>query len=274
MPVRPRPAPRTKPFAKKHLGQNFLIDPNIKRRLLEHCSLTTNDIVWEIGPGRGALTSELVQMANKIYAIEKDRSLVELLQQNFPAPNLTIIAADFLTVDLNQLPAPTKVIGNLPYNISTPIIERLIHHRQWLTDLFFTVQLEFGRRLTAQPHTKDYGSLSCFVQYYADVELLFRIKNTAFRPIPKVHSCFIHMKFRPPHTPASDENFLFALIRTAFQQRRKKLVNSLYPLIGKEGMEVLQKKGIDLNARAENLAVKDYVRLAEMLSEKNQEKGA
>lgn len=258
------------PRAKKYLGQNFLVDPNIKKKIIEHCDLSDHDIVWEIGPGRGALTSELTQRAKEVYVIEKDQPLAKRLEE-IQTPNLKVITADFLDLDLNQLPVPTKVIGNLPYNISTPIIEKLLGHRQRLTDIFITVQLEFGQRLAAKPHTKEYGSLSCFVQYYADVDFLFRIKNTAFRPIPKVHSGFVHLKIRPPRRPAADEKFLFELIRAAFQQRRKQLSNALYPLIGEEGIRSLQEQGETLSLRAENLGVDDYVRLAELLGRK--EKG-
>ena len=165
------------------------------------------------------------------------------------------------------MPDGLKVIGNIPYYISTPIIEKLIEDRGKISAAFLTVQLEFGQRLTAKPGCKDYGSLSCFAQYYAEIKMLFKIKNTCFKPAPKVDSCFLCLMMRPKQQGAvADEEYLFKLIQTAFQQRRKNIVNSLKGLVGKEKLEVLLKDlGINATARPENLTLSNYINLCDLL---------
>jgi 16S rRNA (adenine1518-N6/adenine1519-N6)-dimethyltransferase len=178
-----------------------------------------------------------------------------------------VVHADFLKWEMGQVPDGIKVIGNIPYYISTPIIERLIADRARISAAFLTVQLEFGQRLTAKSGGKDYGSLSCFAQYYADIKMLFKIKNTCFNPAPKVDSCFLRLTMKArPDNPACHEEFLFKLIQTAFQQRRKNIVNALKGMVGKDKMEdVLKFLNIDLNARPENLTLKNYIDLSNRL---------
>ena len=211
---------------KKHLGQNFLVDGNMQKRIIAACDLKQDDIVLEIGPGRGALTKPISGKVSKVYAVETDGQFCEDLRDQFdsPTPRVTIIHADFLKYDLKKIPSHPpfskggrgdfllKVVGNLPYNISTPIIEKLLAHRSLFRDLFLTVQLEFGQRLAAKPHSKAYGALSCFVQYYCDVKILFKIPNTSFRPVPKVTSCFIRLSLRAPSRKAKNEDRLFKII--------------------------------------------------------------
>ena len=255
---------------KKHLGQHFLVDPNVKRRILAACELNRKDVILEIGPGPGVLTKAMMEMVDSIYAVEVDSALCRQLQSEHPDARLKIIQGDFLKYPLVTLPSGMKVIGNLPYNISTPIIEKLIAHRSRFKQLFFTVQLEFGNRLAAQPDSRDYGALSCFVQYYADVRILFRIKNAAFRPVPKVTSCFLRMIFREPVYKAPDEILLFEITRRAFQQRRKKIGNALGRLFPSEQIDsALQALNIDQNARAENLTLRDFVELSKVLGKKD-----
>ena len=148
---------------KKHLSQNFLADPHAKERILSACQLKPNDVVLEIGPGTGALTRDLMTRVEKLYAIEADSDLYKKLKEDITGEHFQLIHADFLKYDLTSLPQGIKVIGNLPYHISTPIIEKLIQMRSRIQHVFLTVQLEFGQRLAAQPHSKDYGALSCFV---------------------------------------------------------------------------------------------------------------
>jgi 16S rRNA (adenine1518-N6/adenine1519-N6)-dimethyltransferase len=193
---------------KKHLGQNFLVNANITQRIIDSCQISEKETILEIGPGLGALTKEIANRSEHVYAVETDKRLYDQLTDAVSLKKINLIHADFLKCDLSFLPQKTKVIGNLPYKISTPIIEKLINNRQLFQDLFLTVQLEFGKRLAAKPNSKDYGSLSCFVQYYCDTKILFKIRNSCFRPIPKVTSCFVHLRFRPAKIKAKDEDHL------------------------------------------------------------------
>ena len=202
----------------------------------------------EIGPGQGVLTRLIAPQVKRLICVETDRDLIEPLRSSLSS-SVEIVHADFLKWDMGHLPQGVKVIGNIPYYISTPIIEKLIEDRTKFSAAFLTVQLEFGQRLTAKAGGKDYGSLSCFAQYYADIKMLFKIKNTCFKPAPKVDSCFLRLMMRPHACKglAGDEEFLFKLIQTAFQQRRKNIVNSLKGLVGKEKLEgALKILGINL----------------------------
>jgi len=253
--------------AKKYLGQNFLIDDAVRKRIVAACGLRPSDTVLEIGPGRGAITHDLLKGASTVYAIEKDAALIRHLKDNISDPSFHPIEADFLTHDLSALPTIHKVIGNIPYNISTPIIEKLIRHRSLCADAFLTVQREFAQRLAAAANTKDYGALTCFVQYYADIKILFKISPQSFRPIPRVTSCFIHLHFRQPNEKADDEALLFKITQTAFQQRRKKIINALSPIMEKERLKsVLENLNIARGRRAENIPLSDYINLANTLS--------
>lgn len=253
---------------KKNLGQNFLTDIRIQQKIVQACDLKIEDVVVEIGPGSGALTRLIAPQVKRLICVETDRDLIGPLRSGLPS-SVEIVHADFLKWDMGHLPSGVKVIGNIPYYISTPIIEKLIQDRTKLSAAFLTVQLEFGQRLTAKAggDPKDYGSLSCFAQYYADIKMLFKIKNTCFKPTPKVDSCFLRLIMRPyDQGLASNEEFLFKLIQTAFQQRRKNIVNSLKGLVGREKLEgSLKNLGIDFNARPENLTLLNYIGLCNAL---------
>jgi len=251
---------------KKSLGQNFLTDTHIQQKIIQACELKPEDIVVEIGPGQGVLTRLIAPRVKRLICIEADRDLIEPLRLSLPS-SAEIIHADFLKWEMSRLPDGIKVIGNIPYYISTPIIERLIENRAKVSSAFLTVQLEFGGRLSAKPGGKEYGSLSCFAQYYTDIKMLFKIKNSSFKPAPKVDSCFLSLTMKPQGLrPAGNEDFLFKLIQTAFQQRRKNIVNALKGLAGKEKLErSLQALNIQLNARPENLTLSNYVELSEKL---------
>lgn len=254
------------PRPKKNLGQNFLTDVHIQQKIIQACDLKIDDVVVEIGPGQGVLTRLIAPQVARLICVETDRDLIEPLRASLP-PAVEVVHADFLKWDMSHLPDGIKVIGNIPYYISTPIIEKLIKERAKLSSAFLTVQLEFGQRLKAQAGGKDYGSLSCFAQYYADIKMLFKIKNTCFKPAPKVDSCFLRLMMRPqPEVMAADEEFLFKLIQTAFQQRRKTIVNSLKGMVGKERLEELLKiQDINPNARPENLTLTNYIELCNRL---------
>ena len=245
---------------KKHLGQNFLINEHTIDRIILNCGFQKDDVVLEIGPGLGALTKRLAGKVKKVYAIETDRELFETLQGQLSQESVELIKADVLKYDFRKLPGNLKLVANLPYNISTPILEKLIDHISQFTAIFLTVQLEFGRRLAAQPNSKDYGSLSCFAQYHAEVKVLFKIPNSCFRPIPKVDSCFLKIQPRPAILPARDEKALFQFIQNAFQQRRKKISNALGVSIAPEQLTpILQKLNLSENLRPENLSLKNFV---------------
>lgn len=258
---------RRDPFSpKKSLGQNFLINPNVVERIMASCDLKPTDIVLEIGPGKGALTHPLSSRAKKIIAIEKDDHLAAQLKQTFKDTNVEIIHDDILKYPFDGLPNDVKIIGNLPYNIATPIIEKTLNHRQKFTTFYMTVQLEYGQRIAAKPNNKSYGSLSCFVQYFAEPKILFKIKNSSFQPIPKVQSCFLQLDLlKKPKHKAQDEDCLFRIIRACFSQRRKTVQNTLSTIIHKERTrELLQALDINPKLRAENISLEKYVQISNM----------
>lgn len=247
--------------AKKSLGQNFLGDPFVRQKMIAAAELKADETVLEIGPGRGFLTDELIKSVKNVIAVETDTDLIPHLQNAYANKNLRLIHHDILSFPFENLPNRIKIVSNLPYNIATPIIEKVIANREKFYDFFMTVQLEYGQRLCAKPNSKDYGSLSIFVQYYGQTKLLFRIKETAFYPRPKIQSCFV--RFTPYKTlpyKAQEETLLFEITRAAFGQRRKTISNSLSQIIPKADLkEVLSRLKIKDTARAENLAVKDFV---------------
>ncbi len=251
---------------KKSLGQHFLIDQNILRKIIEVCELSSADTVLEIGPGQGIMTRMIAPKVKNLIAVEKDRELAQKLTAEFVNfENVHIVCNDILNHSFETISPDTKLIGNLPYNISTPILEKVLEHKQKFSSIFIMVQLEYGLRLIAKPHTKDYSSFTLFVNYHADVKMLFRINRTAFQPPPKVQSCFLKLTPKNPFSQIN-EKLLFHIIRTAFQQRRKTLENSLSSICGKERIHaILKSLNIDHHSRAENLLLEDYKRITEKL---------
>jgi 16S rRNA (adenine1518-N6/adenine1519-N6)-dimethyltransferase len=252
---------------KKSLGQNFLIDRNIQNKIIDSVDLNQDDTVLEIGPGEGAITGLLCRNAGKVFAVEIDRNLCALLTTQFAkVQNLSVINADILKFDLRSLPPGNKlkVIGNIPYYITSPIVEHLLFYRERVGAIYLTVQKEFAHRMVADPGSKAYGSFSCFVQYYAEPEILFLIKKNSFHPAPKVDSCFLRMKLREePAVKVKNEAMLFKIIRTAFQQRRKTMKNGLEELIPNRQLEeFFRQYDIDPRIRAEDLSLQDFANLA------------
>lgn len=253
---------------RKSLGQNFLINPRIIARIIDACSLKSDDIVCEIGPGQGALTHLLGQRVAKLVAIEKDRRLAEQLKKEFTDTNVEIIHADILKYPLETLARHSKFIGNLPYSAATAIIARVLTHRPAFGVFFMTVQREYAKRMTARPSSPAYGSFSCFVQYYACAKILFPVKNSAFKPMPKVQSCFLRLDLRRhPENAAKSEVHLFKLIRACFEQRRKTILNSLgaFNQDKTKTLRLLESLQIDPQWRAENLSLEDFVRISNTL---------
>jgi len=253
-------------ITKKHLGQHWLTSPGIKKRILTACDLKPHDIVLEIGPGAGALTYAIAREVRQLFAVEKDARLVENLKQNLSFKNSQIFCADILTFDLAQLPGLSKIIGNLPYNIASPILGKLLEKTKLSTPMFFMVQYEFAKRMTAGPHSKDYGALSCFIQYFSQADMLFHIKPTAFKPRPKVMSSFVKVQPRIHVPQAKNEGLLFRVIRQAFQQRRKTVANALQLFLPKgKSTDIYSQLHINPKDRPENLSLDDYIHISNCL---------
>ena len=259
------PPERARP--KKSLGQHFMTDSNIVRKIIAACALTANDTVLEIGPGTGILTRAIAPAVKHLIAVEADAQLARQLRREFDSHTVSVITADILTYDFTSLPLGTKIIGNLPYYISSPIIENIMMHRHRLGSVFITVQWEFGKRMVARPNSKDYSALSVLVQYYMDVRMLFKIKPQSFTPPPKIDSCFMHLAAKPrPPRPVCDETFLRAVVHCAFQQRRKMIINALSSLVDKKNAGgILMSLGIAQKKRPEELGVSDFVRITNAL---------
>ncbi len=254
---------------KKRLGQNFLIDRNIQRKIIESLDLNPSDTLLEVGAGRGELTRLISGKVRRVFALEVDPGLCQILKDNLSGlSNVKIINRDVLKFNLkayfNKIQGKIKVFGNIPYYISTPIIERLIKFREKIDTAFITVQKEFAARIAAAAGPKDYGSFSCFVQYYTEPKILFLIKRTCFFPAPKVDSCLVRLNIRKePAVFLRDEKLFFKTIRAAFNKRRKTLRNSLSGIILAKKLDFFfHKYGIDRNIRPENLSLQDFANLA------------
>ena len=253
-------------MTKKHLGQNFLFDPLILDNIIQASGLSGEDTVVEIGPGPGRLTRKLAEIVKRLIAIELDPELYERLKGDFIAyRNVEIIHADALKFPFETI-GKFKVVANIPYYITTPIIFRLLEAREYLQSMTLTTQKEVAERIAAEPGGKDYGVLTIMIQYFAQAELMFIIPKEAFRPVPKVDSAVVHMKIlERPSVMVRDEKMFFRLVRTAFSQRRKTLSNSLKG-ISDNIKDVLLQSGIDPQRRPETLSLEEFARLSDALS--------
>lgn len=255
--------------AKKRLGQNFLSDKNIRAKIVASCDFKPGDIVVEIGPGRGALTQLIAPRVGRLIAVEVDRDLCGILRSSLAElPNIEIINRDVLKFDFREIiRAPhnkIKVIGNIPYYISTPIIEHLFVFRSCIEAVFLTVQKEFGQRLVAPPGSKTYGSLSCYVQYYTRPEIIFSISRQCFTPTPKVDSVVVRLSVcAKSRLLPGEEKLLFKIIRAAFSQRRKTLRNSLDGVVSSNALaRFFALSDIVPNIRPDDIALRDFMNLA------------
>lgn len=255
--------------AKKSLGQNFLRDPHYLKKIADASQVGPEDRVLEIGPGLGHLTGVLVKRAKKVLALELDERLIPLLQQEFGnVQNIEILHADALEYAYGSLPGRWKVVANLPYYISTPIIQKLIAHHEKFVSLTLMLQKEVAVRIASPPGNKDYGYLSVLVQLYAEPRIEFLVPPDAFTPQPEVDSAVITLVIRKhPAVALTDEKFFMRVVKAAFSQRRKTLRNALRQLeVPADKMQlVLSKTGIDLGRRAETLSVEEFGRLAAFL---------
>jgi 16S rRNA (adenine1518-N6/adenine1519-N6)-dimethyltransferase len=245
---------------RKRFGQNFLVSPGIIRKIVDAIAPQPGDRMVEIGPGLGALTEPLLTRLDHLQVVEIDRDLIARLGQRFAPERLTIHAGDALVFDFAALGPDLRVVGNLPYNISTPLLFHLAEAAASLRDLHFMLQREVVDRMVAAPGSGDYGRLSVMLQYRFDMERLFLVPPGAFQPAPQVDSAIVRLLPRPAAQLAARDHALFAkLVATAFGQRRKMLRNNLRDLVDEAGLAAV---GIAPTARAEELAVEDYVRLA------------
>lgn len=255
-----------KHVAKKRFGQNFLTDQGVIDSLVSAISPKTDDLMVEIGPGLGALTKPLLQKLNMLHVVEVDRDIIAWMQKEYVKNSITIHNSDALKFDFGSLGENLRVVGNLPYNISTPILFHLLDNVKHITDMHFMLQKEVVERMVAEPSTAAYGRLSVMLQYRLQMEYLFTVPPEAFDPAPKVESAFVRCV---PHAKlpyiAKDETLFAKVVTAAFGQRRKTLRNTLKGLLDDDGFTVLN---IDSQQRAENLSVADFVAIANHLISK------
>ena len=251
-------------YARKRFGQNFLHDENVIRKIVDAISAVEGDHLLEIGPGLGALTKELAKTGATIHCVELDADLAKSLRTEFQEyDSIKIIEGDALKFDLSSIATEKRslrVIGNLPYNISTPIIFHLLKNSELIRDMTFMLQLEVIQRMVSKVGRRNYGRLSLMVQYYCEVEHLFNVASSAFSPKPKVVSALARLK---PHNTTSirakDSDCLQTVIRTAFNQRRKTLRNSLRTIIPEA---LLDRIAINKNLRPQNITLNEYVEIS------------
>lgn len=248
---------------RKSLGQNFLVDQNIAHKIIQACKLQQSDRVLEIGPGLGQLTQRIAPLVKEVLGVELDRHLCENLEKNLKFDNIKLTCQDILQFDFRKFIFKVKVIGNLPYYISTPIISRLLEHKEKISAIYIALQKELGERVVASPGGKEYGAFTCFVQYHTEPRILFNITKGCFRPQPKVDSVFLELKIRErPAIEVTDEDLFFKLIRQAFNQRRKTISNGLAGLFPKTDLKViLEKARINPQSRPERLSLDDFARI-------------
>lgn len=258
--------------AKKSLGQNFLIADNVIENIIRASGLEADEQVLEIGPGIGALTRKLAQSAEHVWAVELDESLVELLQEEFKdAQNIEIIHADALKFSIRGLGKDKiRLIANLPYYITSPLLKHFLRQREQLKSLTIMVQEEVARRIVANPGSKDYGVLSLAVQAFCDARILFTVPPNSFLPAPKVTSAVVQLNIlTDPLIDERNEEGFFRIVRSAFAQRRKNVLNSLANTSGFDKnrlAEALSRAKLDPGLRAENLSLQDFIHLTQCLN--------
>jgi len=259
----------------KSLGQNFLIDGNIVRKIVEKANIGPEDYVLEIGPGIGTLTEELALKAKKVVAIELDKDLLPILDETLSQyENVEIIHGDVLKVDLKKIMEEkldnkrVKLVANLPYYVTTPIITKLLESDLNLDSIIVMVQKEVAERMGAKAGGKEYGSLSVFVSFFSQAEIIINVPKTVFMPQPKVDSAVIKLDIKK-ELPDIDRDKFFKVVKAAFSKRRKTLLNALSSYgfnIDKETIkETLEKLNIKPEIRAENLSVEDFIKISKSL---------
>lgn len=250
---------------RKRFGQNFLQDAGVIRDIVDAIHPQAGEVVIEIGPGLGALTRPLLERAGHLHVVEIDRDIIAKLKHEFPADKLEIHEGDALKFDFGSVAPRMKIVGNLPYNISTPLLFHLAEYSSQVAEMHFMLQKEVVERMVAEPGTTDYGRLTVMLQYRFYMENVLHVPPGAFWPPPKVDSAVVRMIPAPgAHGVAKDLALLEKVVAQAFGQRRKTLRNNLKGLIDDEGLAAL---GIDPGLRPENLSVAQYVNLANLLAQ-------
>lgn len=258
---------------KKSLGQNFLIDKNFVDKIIDQADISGENVL-EIGPGIGTITYEMAKQAKKVLAVEIDENLIPILEKNLEEfDNTLVINDDILKVDLKKLVEDQfngesfKLVSNLPYYITTPIIEMIITSDLPCTDMTIMVQKEVGQRMVASEKDKEYSSLSVFVKFYSDAKLLINLPKSVFMPQPKIDSTILNLRLRL-YDENVDKDLLFQLVRAGFNKRRKTILNSLSDVRDKEDLKIAFKDAdLKENLRAENLSLDDFIKLTNILSE-------
>lgn len=252
---------------RKRFGQHFLTDEIVLQNIIDVMAIQPNDHIVEIGPGQGALTQYLCEMVPHLNVIELDRDLVTFLQKKYSSEQLTIHSADalqFSFTPLSKQQHDLRVVGNLPYNISTPLLFKLFSEIHCIQDMYFMLQKEVVLRLTAQPGNKQYGRLSIMAQYFCETEYLFTVPPEAFSPPPKVESAVIRLIPKKQHVLSEKEFSAFErIVKSAFQYRRKTIRKALAGLVPASIFETLD---IPANARAEVLSISDFIRISQTIS--------
>lgn len=263
--------------ANKNLGQNFLIDDEAVAGIVEAANVSKDDLIIEIGPGLGTLTKELLDRAGKVICIELDKRMIEILNDRFSMyDNFKVLNDDVLKVDLKTLIANEKIknikiVANLPYYITTPIIMKLLEERLDIETITVMIQKEVADRLVTKPGTGDTGAITYTIHYYTEPKRVIEVPNTAFIPVPKVNSTVINLNIlKKPRVTVKDEAKLFEVIKTAFMQKRKTLVNALAnssKFGTKEQIEkILQTLEIDNKIRPEKLTLEEFTQIAEAIN--------
>lgn len=256
---------------KKSLGQNFLIDKNFVDKIVDAAEIEGENVL-EIGPGIGTISYEMAKKAKKVVVVEIDQSLIPILDENLGEfDNVTIINEDILKIDLSKLIEDEfagedfKVVSNLPYYITTPIIELLISNNLPVTDMTIMVQKEVADRMVADESSKDYSSLSVFVKFFSDAKIIIKLPKSVFMPQPKIDSAILKLDLRV-YDENVDQDLLFKLVRAGFNKRRKTILNSLSDVASKDDLRVCF-ESLDLkeNLRAENLSLDDFIALTNCL---------
>ena len=260
----------------KKFGQNFLIDSHVLEKIVDAAQITDEDCVLEIGPGIGTMTQYLAESAREVVAVEIDRALIPILQDTLSAyDNVTVLNEDIMKVDVGRIVRernqgrPIKVVANLPYYITTPIVMSLLENHVPVQSITIMVQKEVADRMQVGPGTKDYGALSLAVQYYALPEVVAHVPANCFMPRPNVDSTVIRLtRYQKPPVEAQDEKHLFALIRASFNQRRKTLANGLANGLGISREQVaaaLEEMGLSATVRVEALTLEQFADLSNLL---------
>ena len=248
---------------RKRFGQNFLTDQSVISAIVRAINPQPNDIMAEIGPGLGALTDPLLKHLSHLHVVEIDRDIIARLEKNYPKERVSIHAGDALKFDFASLGERIRVVGNLPYNISTPLLFHLSDFADRIIDMHFMLQKEVVERMVGAPGSAEYGRLSVMLQYRYAMELLFIVPPDAFRPAPKVESAIVRMiPYAELPCPAKDEARFGQIVTAAFGQRRKTLRNTLKAYLSGDELSAL---GIDPGLRAEELGVAEFVRIANSL---------